>query len=59
MTGVKLLKALAHLLTFQKHPLSGGQRRQRRPLRLLSHSWYQGTPDRIYGFQRPVVGVDL
>uniref|UniRef100_A0A8C8APU3 Uncharacterized protein n=1 Tax=Otus sunia TaxID=257818 RepID=A0A8C8APU3_9STRI len=60
--GVGHADALRHSLfrfTFQKYPLGGGQRRQRRPRRLLSHSWYQGLPERIWAFQRPVVGVDL
>uniref|UniRef100_A0A8D0EG84 Prostaglandin E receptor 4 n=1 Tax=Strix occidentalis caurina TaxID=311401 RepID=A0A8D0EG84_STROC len=57
--GVGHADHLPVCLTFKKYPLGGGQRRQRHPLRLLSHSWYQGMPERIYAFQRPVVGVDL
>uniref|UniRef100_A0A8C4V0E8 Uncharacterized protein n=1 Tax=Falco tinnunculus TaxID=100819 RepID=A0A8C4V0E8_FALTI len=42
-----------------KSPLTGGQRRQRRPLRPLSHRGYQGTPARLCGFQGLLVGVEL
>uniref|UniRef100_A0A674GRE6 Tektin n=1 Tax=Taeniopygia guttata TaxID=59729 RepID=A0A674GRE6_TAEGU len=51
------IKLLSPFACISKIPLTGGQRGQHHPLRLLSHSWSQGTPGCSHGFQRPVVGV--